>query len=82
MESVKFGGCCHDDLQAQLHINVFLGLDGMIRVDGWYKDENEGKESSDYLSSTTSTRCGRQTVAFSLTLAKTMTLKTRTHLKV
>jgi Recombinase zinc beta ribbon domain len=40
-----------------LHIKVILGLDGTIKVNGWYKDENDYEESSNCLSSTSSTRC-------------------------
>jgi len=32
-----------------LHIKVDLGLDGTIRVNGWYRDEDEGEQSSDCL---------------------------------
>ena len=52
-----------------LHVKVYLGLDGSVRVDGWYKDDDErDEETRDWLSSTTTACCGRQPVAFSITL--------------
>jgi hypothetical protein len=36
-----------------LHIKVFLGLDGTIRVDGWYNDNDMSEKNSDCLSDTT-----------------------------